>query len=708
MERSDALKLALWPVLLLLVACGGGGGDEEPAPGGAAPVITSQPQPVTVTVGQTASFSVIATGTAPLAYQWRRNGTPINGATSSVYTTPVTIAGDNGAQFSVVVGNAGGSTTSANALLTVGAALYSITANVSGLAGGSLTLQNNGAGSVVVTANGVVTIATGVASGAAYNITITSSPAGLTCVVGNGSGQVAAANVSNITVTCSAAPPVESGARYIEVWSTANEDNGYQLAVVDPAVPGTLVPVDDIPYAGESVDRVLHIYGGTWNPANGELDDPGVRHVVYWKNGSLYRVSLDKGGPVPAPVRLSIETFALATGMFVAAQNRDGSDAVIGYRKTVGNSYVMRFVSLLATPDSAPRAAPQFAGDILEGSHFGYALDPATGQIASLLWTGTSSSGSRLYRTDPDHSDPASIATFTNSGPIGAWPGSDGRMGRGVFFHAGGALRRYDDATGNVHVVFPGVTDIRRALYDDTHVYAHVITAGGHRLVRAPDVADSTGVVIASDGVLADAGLALHQTRDYLIARTSSATAAVSIRKTDGAQVALTNASGLLFSWQPMGVGVRTGYTSGNRVYYMYIDLNTAQNKLGSVLPDNTDRRELNGISSDITALPAVVAPHRLASAGEMFAQPVGRFLLKDGNQLRWVDAATGEIAATIGNWSMSLSPPTVQAPFYGYAGPGRVGAIGYAFLSGGIVRADAWLVSDQAGSLVRLTNNIP
>src|SRR4029077_7601084 len=69
-----------------------------------------------------ATFSVVATGTAPLSYQWSRNGTAISGATSATYHTPATGNADNGAVFSVVVSNAAGSTTSGNATLTVTAA----------------------------------------------------------------------------------------------------------------------------------------------------------------------------------------------------------------------------------------------------------------------------------------------------------------------------------------------------------------------------------------------------------------------------------------------------------------------------------------------------------------------------------------------------------------------------------------------------------
>ena len=87
------------------------------------PEITTQPANVTVTVGQTAQFSVTATGTAPLHYQWKKNGVNISGATGRLYTTPPTTPADNGARFAVVVSNIAGSVTSNNATLTVNSAI---------------------------------------------------------------------------------------------------------------------------------------------------------------------------------------------------------------------------------------------------------------------------------------------------------------------------------------------------------------------------------------------------------------------------------------------------------------------------------------------------------------------------------------------------------------------------------------------------------
>ena len=84
-----------------------------------APFITTQPLSQTVIQGMPATFSVAASGAAPLTYQWYLNGGIINGATSASYTTPATQAANNGNQYNCVVTNALGFVPSNPATLTV-------------------------------------------------------------------------------------------------------------------------------------------------------------------------------------------------------------------------------------------------------------------------------------------------------------------------------------------------------------------------------------------------------------------------------------------------------------------------------------------------------------------------------------------------------------------------------------------------------------
>ncbi len=98
----------------------------EPGGPGAAPNVTVQPQPQTVTAGANASFTAAAIGTGPLAYQWRLNGQNLNDgagingaltATLSLQNVQLTQAG----AYDVVIANALGRQTSNPAQLTVNA-----------------------------------------------------------------------------------------------------------------------------------------------------------------------------------------------------------------------------------------------------------------------------------------------------------------------------------------------------------------------------------------------------------------------------------------------------------------------------------------------------------------------------------------------------------------------------------------------------------
>jgi len=87
--------------------------------GSQAPRITTQPVSQTVPVGGSATFTVTASGAAPLTFQWQRDGVDIPGATAASFTISNVTLADDGATFRAVVRNNAGSATSNSATLTV-------------------------------------------------------------------------------------------------------------------------------------------------------------------------------------------------------------------------------------------------------------------------------------------------------------------------------------------------------------------------------------------------------------------------------------------------------------------------------------------------------------------------------------------------------------------------------------------------------------
>lgn len=103
----------------------------------------------------------------------------------------------------VLTGCGGGSSYSGG-----GTSSYTIGGTVSGLpAGESVGLLDNGGDALAVPASGSFTFATALASGSAYAVTVGTQPTGATCAVSSGSGTLASANVTNVSVTCTATAP---------------------------------------------------------------------------------------------------------------------------------------------------------------------------------------------------------------------------------------------------------------------------------------------------------------------------------------------------------------------------------------------------------------------------------------------------------------------------------------------------------------------
>lgn len=203
------------------------------------PAITLQPASRTVTAGQPATFSVVASGAPTLTYQWRKNGTLVSGATLASYTTAPTTASDKGAQFTVVVKNSAGSVTSSPALLTVSSTgPLVLSASISSLNFGDVSVATISRQPIILTNSGGsdVTISQVLVAGAGFNSTASN---GLILTPGQ-----------STTLTSTFAPPT-SGAATGKVTVSSNAANS-------PAI---------IFLSGKGVPAVAHSVALSWSSA---------------------------------------------------------------------------------------------------------------------------------------------------------------------------------------------------------------------------------------------------------------------------------------------------------------------------------------------------------------------------------------------------------------------------------------------------------
>ncbi len=146
-----------------------------------------------------------------------------------------------------------GVTTSVSSVRIVCSAVtQTISGIVTGLAGEQLTLDNNGADPVAITADGGFTFTTPVAYGGSYAVTVATQPVGEVCTVANGSGTGVTADISTVRIVC-------SSLRYTIGGSVAGLAGGAQVTLDDNGANPVSVTAN-----GSFVFRTPVAYGGSY------------------------------------------------------------------------------------------------------------------------------------------------------------------------------------------------------------------------------------------------------------------------------------------------------------------------------------------------------------------------------------------------------------------------------------------------------------
>jgi hypothetical protein len=288
----------------------------------AAPAITTQPASLTVATGATAAFTVVATGTAPLSYQWFKNDTAISSATTAALTLNAVSATD-AANYTVKITNTVGTVTSNIAALTV--TPPPITAPVITTQPTSLTVAAGAAATFSVTATGTGTLNYSwfkegrlVASGNSASFTIASTSAadaGSYRVVVTGSGGATVSNSVTLTVTGATTPPVVGTAPTITTQPTSLLVAAGAKATFTVVATGTPAPN----YVWMKNDHAIDgSNSATFTISAATVDDAAVYTV---------RVSNSAGSVTSAPASLSVNvvagTIAAAPANVTAAAGTD-------------------------------------------------------------------------------------------------------------------------------------------------------------------------------------------------------------------------------------------------------------------------------------------------------------------------------------------------------------------------------------------------
>jgi len=293
------------------------------------PSISSQPESATVDTTSNVTFSVTATGTGPLAYQWQKDGVAIDGAITAVLMLS-NVQTNQAGDYTVIVSNVADSLTSSVAVLTVNRRAQTISFDalpdkqegatsfaLSATAGSGLpvsytssdpTVATVSGNTVTITGIGITTITAAQAGDATYlpadnvNQPLTVTSAKYLLAVNNGTGGGSYTNGQIVAITASNAPPGE----LFDIWLGATQF----VASVRSATTTITMPTQDISVTATysaTLSDAKAITSFTFTTANSGtlVNDP------LWTSGRYGNgLALSNGDyvtvPAPAPDILNI------------------------------------------------------------------------------------------------------------------------------------------------------------------------------------------------------------------------------------------------------------------------------------------------------------------------------------------------------------------------------------------------------------------
>jgi hypothetical protein len=681
------------------------------------PLITGQPLPISVQVGATATFEVVAVSQGgSLSYQWRRNGTPISGATGTTYTTPATVAGDNGTAYSVVVSSSNGtSVTSNGAILTVGTPT-------------PLAITNQ-----------PQDVSASVGQSASFSVTTTGGTAALTYQWRRNGSNIAGANA--VSYTTPATTLADSGTTFSVVVGSASESvtsnnatltvtqptagNGYYLLTsAGPLVDGTItfangtqaLPTQAVmavntaaPNSGAvtvepaGLTRFLFssVLEGTVNGS--QVSNLRSRLGTYFKAGRLYKVDqVVANATLPLPQLVSAlattqvcgDSGIAASPIYATGNNLanpqgswlflrgPGTDALCN---TADDNYWAVRLDMLAS--DLPRTLPgepqvdivaangAYAGVVVRDGNQMRRSDADINNVNTLLFTVDAASYTNLGRT------------FGSSLP-GFW-----------LFIEGGKLWGVNLATPATRVelatLATGESSSPTIVSDGGSVFVGLSTSTSARVLRVNESLTNTTTVATLNQPLVNMALTLTR----LVMQTQGSPAnLLSVEKAGGPTTPLIS----------FGAGVIPGVllTSGENVYMAQYQFGTTGATVSTLVIGGDGNNPVTLVSTDIKRGVAPATVSLAVGVGTNYAvilaDGVTSLTSNAGATLRAINGATRATIVTYGSVPASPDGP-VYAATTDPLQYGQSGLFTFIDITSGF--GDLYYFKSDAAGLIRVTN---